>query len=41
MQGSFQRQLTGTSKAKQFPDRLKAEFFGAIFELGLAKGLFK
>jgi len=41
MQGSFQRQLTGTSKAKLFPDRLKAEFFGVIFELGLAKGLFK
>ena len=41
MQGSFERQLTGTSTAKKFTDKLKAEFFGAIFELGLAKGLFK
>lgn len=41
MQGSFQRQLTGTSPANKFTDKLKAEFFDAIFELGLAKGLFK
>jgi len=41
MQNSFYRQLSDTSTAIKFPDKIKGEFFDAIFELCLAKGLFK